>query len=216
MDNGMEHSYIKSASYLVPHPYYTAYQPFTGRLNMDRNKNPKLMEILCAALDIKEKMKTLYRDAAGKCSDPVGTGTFNMLKDLEGEHLERLRGMQKELSEGGESGFDACRMYDFDTQEERKVTQRIARERRTIARACLDDIAAIESGMALENKGIDFFIGQLKGASSSAEREVLNYLIAEGRAHYIMLSDLKFYYIDPEHWLMEKGRTELDGAGAGS
>jgi hypothetical protein len=52
--------------------------------------------------------------------------------------------------------------------------------------------------------------------SAPEEREFLNHLIAEERSHYIMLADLKFYYIDPEHWFMEKGKTDLDGAGASS
>ncbi|MEN6437417.1 MAG: hypothetical protein ABFD97_02415 [Syntrophobacter sp.] len=181
---------------------------------MNANNNERLMELLCAAVDIKEKMRALYREAAGKCSDAVGTGTFNMLEELEGEHLVRLQTIQKDLAEGGEAGFDSCRMYDFGSPEKKDVMKRISRERRTIAKACLDDVAAIQSGMALENKGIDYFVGQLKQASSPAEREVLNHLIAEEREHYIMLADLKFYYIDPEHWFMEKGRTDLDGAGA--
>jgi len=181
---------------------------------MNTNSTEKLTELLCAAVDIKEKMRTLYRDAAGKCSDAVGTSTFKTLEELEVEHLDRLRALQKDIAEGGVKGFDSCRMYDFDSLEKREVTRRIARERRAVAGACLDDVAAIETGMALENKGIDFFTARLKQASSPEEREVLNHLIAEERAHYIMLSDLRFYYIDPEHWFMEQGRTGLDGAGA--
>ncbi len=180
---------------------------------MKGNDNTMFMELMCAAVDIKEKMRVLYAEAAGKCSDEVGSSTFKMLEELEQAHLERLREMNEEASKGGGVSFDSCRFYDFDTTDRKEIIRKIAKQRKTVARACLDDVAAIESGMELENKSIAFFIEQLKKSPEPSTREFLNYLIAEEREHYIVLADLKFYYIDPEHWFMEKGRAELDGAG---
>lgn len=91
--------------------------------------------------------------------------------------------------------------------------RRIAREKKSVSKACLDDVAAIESGLALENKSIDFFTDRLKQTTTPLEREFLNHMIAEERSHYILLADLRFYYVDTEHWFMEKGKTDLDGAG---
>jgi len=175
-------------------------------------KNAKLMEIMCAALEIKEKMKSLYDEAAGKCSDDVGVETFRMLREMEQEHLNRINGVYAELTKG-QVDVDACRFYDFDTTDKKEVLRRIAREKKFVGKACLDDVAAIESGLELENKSINFFADHLKKAAGSIEREFLNHMIAEERSHYIILSDLRFYYVDPGHWLMEKGRTGLDGAG---
>ncbi len=175
-------------------------------------KNARLTEIMCAALEIKEKMKALYDEAAGKCSDEVGMETFRMLREMEREHLDRISGIHSELTKG-KVDVDSCRFYDFDTADKREVLKRIARERKFVGKACLDDVAAIESGMELENKSINFFTDRLKQADTSIEREFLNYMIAEERSHYIVLADLRFYYVDPGHWLMEKGRTDLDGAG---
>ena len=170
------------------------------------------MEIMCAALEIKEKMKTLYDEAAGKCSDDVGIETFRMLHKMEQGHLDRINVIYTELTKG-KADVDSCRFYNFDTADEKDVLKRIAKERKFVGKACLDDVAAIESGMELENKSINFFTDHLKLATTPIEREFLNYMIAEERSHFITLSDLRFYYIDPEHWLMEKGRTGLDGAG---
>jgi rubrerythrin len=175
-------------------------------------KNAKLMEIMCAALEIKEKMKTLYLEAAGKCSDDVGIETFRMLRKMEQEHLDRMNGIHTELTKR-KVDVDSCRFYDFDAADKKEVLKRIAGERKFAGKACLDDVAAIESGMELENKSNNFFTDHLKPATTSIEREFLNYMIAEERSHYIILSDLRFYYVDPGHWLMEKGRTSLDGAG---
>lgn len=175
-------------------------------------KNAKLMEMMCAALEIKEKMKTLYDEAAGKCSDDVGIQTFRMLREMEQEHLDRIGGIYAELTRE-EVDVDSCRFYDFDTADKMEVLKKIARKKKYMGKACLDDVVAIESGMELENKSISFFMDHLKQAVTSIEREFLNYMIAEERSHFVILSDLRFYYVDPEHWLMEKGRTGLDGAG---
>ncbi len=182
---------------------------------MDNRDKDNLMEILCEAAEIKEQMRSLYAQAADGCSDDIGTGTFKMLEELEKEHLNRLSEIQAEISRG-EATLDSCRYYAFDSSEKREMTRRILRERKTLSRACLDDIASIETGLQLENRAIDFFMGRLKNAVDPAERDFLNNLISEERSHYIVLADLKFYYVDPEHWLMEKGRTELDGAGMSS
>ena len=170
-----------------------------------------LLDIMCAALEMKEKMKSFYSDAAGKCGDQVGTETFQMLRDMEQKHLERLQQIYADLSKGG-STVDACRFYDIEAPDRAEVMRKLKQKRQAVPEACLDDVAAIESGMELESKGVDMFVARLKEASAPAEREFLNHMIAEERSHYILLADLKFYYLDTEHWLMEKSKAGLDGA----
>ena len=176
-----------------------------------KDEGAQLLDIMCAALEIKEKMKSFYSDAAGKCSDRVGAETFRMLGDMEQKHLERLQQIYADLSKGA-GDLDACRFYDIDTPDRTEVLRKLRQKRETLPEACMDDVVAIESGMELENKGIDLFLARLKEASGPAEREFLNHMIAEERSHYILLADLKFYYIDPGHWLMEKSKSGLDGA----
>lgn len=179
---------------------------------MEADKS-RLMEILCAAVEIKEKMRELYKNAAGTCTDSVGSETFRMLQKTEEEQVAGLKEFSSEMAKAG-GDFNSCRLFDFGAEDKRVVLRRIARERKTTAKACLDDVAAIESGMELENTSIVFFTERLKEAASAEEREFLMHMIAEERAHYIMLADLKFYYVDPGHWFMEKSRADLDGAGA--
>ncbi len=171
-----------------------------------------LLEYMCAALEIKEKMKALYAEASEKCSDHVGSETFRMLLKLEETHLDRLRTIHADL-EKGNGDFNSCRFYDFESPGKSDVIKKIAKERRAGAKVCLDDLEIIERGMALENSSIEFWEDRLRQALGTIEREFLNYMIAEERGHYIMLADLKFYYLDPEHWFMEKSRAGLDGAG---
>jgi rubrerythrin len=178
-----------------------------------KENNTALMDAICAAIEIKGKMQALYAGAAGKCNDEVGTDTFTMLRDMETKHLERLRQIYADMQKDAQE-VDSCKFYDFGTLSRTQVMRRIAREKKAVSKACLDDVAAIETGLALENRSIEFFTDKLKQASTPIEREFLNHMIAEERSHYILLADLRFYYVDTEHWFMEKAKIDLDGAGA--
>jgi len=170
-----------------------------------------LLEIMCTTVEIKEKMKAFYAEAAANCDDPVGSETFKMLRDSEQKHLEKLNAIYADLTKGP-GDLDACRFYDFEVPGKNQIMQKLKQKREGIPKACLDNVAAIESGMELENNGIEFFLTRLKEAAEPVEREFLNHMLAEERSHYILLADLKFYYMDTEHWFMEKAKTGLDGA----
>ncbi len=171
----------------------------------------RLLELMCTAVEIKEKMKAFYAEAAGKCGDSVGMETFKMLRDMEQKHLDRLNATYADLSKGS-GDVNACRFYDFEALGGSEVMAKLKQKRESTSNACLDDVAAIESGMELENKGIEFFLARLKEAAESIERDFLTQMVAEERYHYIVLADLRFYYVDTEHWFMQKGKTGLDGA----
>ena len=170
-----------------------------------------LLEIMCTTVEIKEKMKAFYADAAAKCDDRVGSRTFEMLRDIEQKHLEKLNAVYADLSKGS-GDLDSCRFYEFEAPDKSQVLEKLKQKREAFPNACLDDVAVIESGMELENNSIEFFLARLKEAAEPVEREFLNHMIAEERSHYIVLADLKFYYLDTEHWFMEKAKTGLDGA----
>jgi len=170
-----------------------------------------LLEIMCTTVEIKEKMKAFYADAAAKCDDRVGSRTFEMLRDIEQKHLEKLNAVYADLSKGS-GDLDSCRFYEFEAPDKNRVLEKLKQKREAFPNACLDDVAVIESGMELENNSIEFFLARLKEAAEPVEREFLNHMIAEERSHYIVLADLKFYYLDTEHWFMEKAKTGLDGA----
>ncbi|MDR3570532.1 MAG: ferritin family protein [Syntrophobacteraceae bacterium] len=176
-----------------------------------KDQGTQLLDIMCAALEIKDKMKSFYSDAAGGCGDRVGAETFQMLRDMEQKHIERLQQIYADLSKGGPD-LDACRFYDIEAPDRAEVMRKLKQKRETVSEACMFDVVAIEGGMELENKGIEMFEAWLKKASAPSEREFLNHMIAEERSHYILLADLKFYYVDTEHWFMEKSKAGLDGA----
>jgi rubrerythrin len=171
------------------------------------------LDMFCTARDLKEKKKVLYEDAMKSCPDQVGIETFRMLRDAEDEHLQRITDMYEEVKKG-KVWVDACRLSSFESEEKQDLLRRLAHQQNMVPKACFDDVAAIQTGMDLENASIAFFEKRLPKASGDIEREFISRMIAEEREHYILLADLKYYYVDPESWFMEKSRSRLDGAGA--
>jgi len=175
----------------------------------------KTLDIFCTAMAIKEKKRSLYDEAMKNCPDQVGIETFRMLKAAEEEHLGHINIVYEEAKKGT-TAVDACQFHEFKTEDKKALLRRIGEEQGRIPKACLDDVAAIETGLALENEAITFFDKQYAGATDSLERDFLERMIAEERQHLIMLADLRFYYVDTENWFLEKGRQRLDGAGEGT
>jgi hypothetical protein len=175
----------------------------------------RTLDVFCAAIALKEKKRSLYDEAMKSCPDPVGIETFRMLKAAEEDHLGRINTAFEDAKKGTLTA-DVCQFHEFKTEDKKAYLRRIGEERGRIPKACLDDVAALETGLSLENEAITLLDKQYSGATDSVERDFLERMIAEERQHLIMLADLKFYYEDTENWFLEKGRQRLDGAGEGT
>ena len=170
------------------------------------------LNMFCTAIAMKEKKRSLYEDAMKNCPDQVGVETFRMLLTSEDEHLGRIREAYEDMKKG-KATLDACRLHEFDSMGKRDYLRKVAKEYGKISKACLDDVAAIETGIDLENASISFFEEEHKRATDPAEKALLDRLIEEERGHFILLNDLKTYYVDPGSWFLEKSGARLDGAG---
>lgn len=171
-----------------------------------------MLDTFCAAVEMKEKKRALYEEAMKNCPDQVGVETFRMLRDSEAEQLKKFQQVYEELKQGKVS-VNACTFQALDGEDGKATLRKIAAHGEKLPKACLDDVAAIETGMKLEDASIQYFTKRLDKATDPAERQFLTRMIREEREHYIMLADLKFYYVDTEHWFMEKAGDRLDGAG---
>ncbi len=172
-----------------------------------------VLDMFCTAVAMKEKKKELYDDAMKTCPDQVGIETFRMLRDAEEEHLRSLQAAYEDFKVG-KADLNACKLYELSGEDKKALLRKIADEHGRMPKACLDDVAAITTGMKLEDESIKYLSNRMKGATDPKEKQLLEKLISEEREHFIMLSDLKFYYEDTENWFLNKGGNRLDGAGS--
>ncbi|MDY0041662.1 MAG: hypothetical protein RBS57_15220 [Desulforhabdus sp.] len=177
------------------------------------NERDEALEMFCTVMEMKEKKKALYEDAMSTCPDQVGIETFRMLRDSEVQHLKHVQETYEEIKKG-KVWADACKYHQAEDEDRQALLRRIAEEHGKMPRACLDDVVAIETGLQLENSSIVFLQKQAEISKDQMAREFIDRLLTEEREHYILLADLKYYYVDPEAWFMEKSRSRLDGAGA--
>lgn len=174
-------------------------------------KNNDVLDIFCTVVQMKEKEMRLYEKAASSCKDSVGVQTFGMLRDSEQEQIVRIAELQASLK-SGEASLDACRLYVPKSVEHKAFMKRIAAGRKKLDKACVDDVTAIELALSFENEAIGYLHGEKEQTEDPGVRDFLENLASEERAHYEALADLRFYYVDPEGWFLEKGRAMLDGA----
>ncbi len=170
-------------------------------------------EMFCAALDMKEKKKALYEQSMKSCpdSDNFGRETFRMLRDAEEEHSRHIQEIYEEIKKG-KAWEDACRYYPEHSDDLRSAFGKIVEEYANRPPVCADQVAAIDTGLQLEDAAIKFFESRLSGSTEAMERRFLQHMVVDEREHYRTLADLRFYYTDPEAWMMEKSRARLDGA----
>lgn len=170
------------------------------------------LDMFCTAVAMKEKKKALYENAMKSCPDQVGIETFRMLMSSEDDHLKRIQAVYEDLKKG-KVALDACSFHSMESGSKKAYLRKVAQEHGKVPKACLDDVAAIETGLGLENASITFFEGERQRAADPKEKELLDRLVEEEREHFILLNDLKMYYVDPSSWFLEKSGARLDGAG---
>ncbi len=181
------------------------------------DKRKEFSEMFCAALELKEKKRSLYEGAMKGCSDfdSVGRETFRMLRDAEEEHAKHIQSVYEGLKQGKE-WVDACRYYPDQAEAVRADFEKLVAALAEKPDVCTDQVGAIDTGLELEDASIRFFEEQIPAAMEDREREFLERMVVDEREHYRTLADLKYYYTDTGGWFMEKSRARLDGAGASS
>jgi rubrerythrin len=173
--------------------------------------NNKILDMFCTAIEMKEKKRALYEDAMKACPDQIGIETFRMLKESEEEHLETIQSVYDQLKQG-KDWVEACRFHETQSENGKVLLNKIAQEHGNMPKACVDDVVAIETGLRLEDASIHFFSNRKKEATDPVEIDFVERMLTEEKEHYVLLADLKFYYVDPQGWFMEKSRARLDGA----
>jgi rubrerythrin len=75
-----------------------------------------------------------------------------------------------------------------------------------------NDLKALEIGMKMETKSIEFYQKLAKQAQDPMERRFLMSLVNEERGHYNFLADYRNYLVDPADWYYIKEMGHVDGA----
>ena len=94
----------------------------------------------------------------------------------------------------------------------KSIFRELAKKHASKIEAGSSELEALDVGIEFESAAIKYYEDHLKRAEKPLECKFVEHLVEEEREHRKILENLKYYYTDPEGWLMEKGRAGLDGA----
>ena len=167
------------------------------------------LQSLEKALQLEIDGMAFYRKASKAAQKTVTKEMFAWLADAEVTHMDRIKQIGESLKMTGnwrhiEYGKDHAGIKD--------VFSRLAIENKDNLTPAATDTQAIDTGLDLEVKSIDFYTGQLGGSGDANEKAFYTSLIEEETSHYRTLKDMKFYLEDPGAWFTEHEHHGLDGA----
>ncbi len=171
----------------------------------------RIKELTETAINIEEKGIAFYERAIETCTNDIGKEIFKKLKDAEFKHIERFKQIYETVSKG--KSLSEVTELPADTKIDiKKMFKQLAVKHGPKINAESSDIEALEVGISLENESIKYYQQQMEGTAQQEEKNLLENLISEEREHHAVLTDMKYYYSDPEFWFQENQHIGLDGA----
>lgn len=170
------------------------------------------MKMFKTALKMEEKGRAFYEKASKEAKDPFGRKIFEMLRDDEEIHINRINLLYKSLKEQNEFSSEWKR-FKTSYKALGKIFKELAkRHKKEELKANSTDIPALDIGIELELESISFYKKELEEAKSSKEKAFIEQMVKEEEEHLRTLSEMKLYFTDPSSWYSEKEKAGLDGA----
>ena len=166
-------------------------------------------QMLCKAVELTEKSLEFYEGNLDACPDGLGREIFEVIRDAEKDHLDRIREIHEALAAG--SSWEAACTLDEESEEDMLAFFRTTAASYKKDDSCSTEVGALNLALDLKLALVTFYEEWLEEAEDETEREFLDRMVQEQRGHYLMLSDLQYYYEDPEGWALDQGGASLDG-----
>ncbi|NDY42296.1 ferritin family protein [Dissulfurirhabdus thermomarina] len=168
------------------------------------------IDMLCAVLELEKRERRFYEEAEAACPDPVGKEVFRMLLAEEEDHAAHVEALRRRF-ETGEGWSEAC-LLEGPSADAAAAVRHVAERHAEALRRGMDKVAALGVGIEMEAASAAFYEGLLEKAKDPFERRFLEEMARAERRHHLILTDLQYYYEDPEGYFMEKEHRGLDGA----
>jgi len=167
------------------------------------------LKMLSTALEMEEKGKVFYEGVVSTCKNSVGREIFKMLLEDEKVHMDRIKKIYESLS--GREVW--CSWDDLEAPHGNltAIFRKMAKEHGANVSVSADDLEALDIGIDLEARSVEFYGGQLEKATDELETAFIKEMISEEKSHYVALEDMKLYLSDPASWFRERERGGLDG-----
>jgi rubrerythrin len=175
------------------------------------DKFEKSLNMLSAALEMEEKGRDFYKKAIVTCKNKFGQDIFHMLMEDEITHTDRIQSIYKSLADD-QCWSENWRKFKAKHDDIGAIFKSMVRKHGSDIVAETSDLEAIDVGIDMELRSIEFYKDHLAKATEPLEKEFMKEMISEERGHHLALEDTRFYLSNPSGWFREKERGGLDGA----
>jgi rubrerythrin len=168
------------------------------------------IDILAAALEMEEKGRAFYKEAASSCHNLQCKEIFSALIEDELVHIRRIKQIHDSLT------TSKCWTRDWETikgsqKEVGALFKDLAAKAREKIKAETSDLEAVDMGLDFEQASINYYQDHRTRATDPLEAAFLDQMIIEEKGHWRALKDTRYYLTDPEGWFIEKEKAGLDG-----
>jgi rubrerythrin len=168
-----------------------------------------ILQDLQIAIQMEKDGKQFYEQAAQKAKDAGTRDIFTYLANGEIYHIKRIQEIYNSLEKNPQWQESLC---EFSPPPEDPRIFSAALAKGNMGAGDADDLKALEIGMQMETKSIEFYQRLARQAQDPMERRFLMSLVNEERGHYNYLADYRNYLVDPADWYFIKEMGHVDGA----
>lgn len=167
-------------------------------------------DMLCKAQDMARNAVNFYENAIGSCTHSLGREILIKLREDKLAHIGRLTDIHAGLTKG-QSWEAVCVLPPEDALDADAFFARLAVKHPP--ESCpASELDALVTAKDLEQRLMTFYTEKQAAAQDPVEREFLERMVQETRAHHLLVQDMIEYLHDPEDWYMRHERAGLDGA----
>lgn len=149
-------------------------------------------DMLCKALDLERKALDFYTDAQARCPSDLARKVFGVLAEDKLRVARRLAEIHAALNQGI-SLVGACRL----TEEETSIPGVFAELKAgytSVPGECRAELDVLMLAMEVEQACLKHLEDQLREARDKDVRFFLERAMEEERGHFVLLSDMRYYF----------------------
>ena len=164
---------------------------------------------LQTAIQMEIDGKTYYLKTSQECSNELGKRLLASLAAEEDIHQQKFKEIYNAIHNKRawpETVFQFGGSSKLDT-----VFAQATQEMSSSRKAPANELRAVQTAMAMENKTYDFYKSRAKNATYDAERDLYETIAGQESRHHQVLLDYYEYLKDPAGWFVKMEHPSLDG-----
>lgn len=151
------------------------------------------MTIINDAIELEERARSYYADAAEKVNDPSGKRILDLLAKEEERHAQVLEKMK--TGDYGELGSSSL------ISEVKGLVEGAVKEGKDAISSDASLYGILQKAMEIEQATKSFYEGNESTAADPKEKELFGLLSKQELGHYLLVSSLAEYFNRPAEWV---------------